>query len=85
MALTIAGMVARGTTVINDGEASDRMFPRFVEAMQTIGANITLPKEAPSSHIVLVDFKNVDMPANYGVTWQITLPRIRIRSITTSY
>lgn len=42
MALTIAGMVAEGETVINDGEAASVTYPNFVEDFKTLGAKISL-------------------------------------------
>lgn len=40
MALALAGLLAEGTTRIDDGEAIDKTFPTFVETLQTLGANI---------------------------------------------
>ena len=59
MALTVAGMVARGTTVITDGEAINKTYPKFVETMQAMGANVTFDKAKPSNHIILIGFKHV--------------------------
>lgn len=40
MALSIAGMLAEGKTLIDDGLAINKTFPTFVKLMQSIGANI---------------------------------------------
>ena len=40
MALSIAGMLADGTTIINDAEAINKTFPTFVTLMQQLGAPI---------------------------------------------
>lgn len=42
MALAIAGLLANGTTVIDDALAINKTFPRFVELMQSIGADMEL-------------------------------------------
>lgn len=42
MALSVAGMLARGTTTINDGEAINKTFPAFVCTMQALGAKIVV-------------------------------------------
>lgn len=42
MALSLAGIIARGTTRISTAEAVDVTFPGFVELMRTIGANIKM-------------------------------------------
>ena len=44
MALTIAGMLADGETVITDGEAITKTYPGFVEAMKALGARIDFKK-----------------------------------------
>ena len=59
MALTVAGMVARGTTMITDGDAINKTYPKFVETMQAMGANVTFDKSKPGSHIILIGFKSV--------------------------
>jgi 3-phosphoshikimate 1-carboxyvinyltransferase len=59
MALTVAGMVARGTTTITDGEAINKTYPGFVETMQAMGANMTLDKPILNTHIILIGFKHV--------------------------
>jgi len=41
MALSIAGLLAEGQTVITDGHAINKTFPSFIDKMQAIGANIT--------------------------------------------
>lgn len=40
MALSIAGLVAKGVTVIDDAHAIDKTFPGFVKMMQSLGANM---------------------------------------------
>ncbi len=40
MALSIAGMIADGETIIDDSEAINKTFPTFVNIMQSIGANM---------------------------------------------
>jgi len=40
MALTLAGMLATGTTVIDGSEAVNKTFPEFVKTMQSIGARL---------------------------------------------
>lgn len=42
MALTIAGMIANGTTIIDDHQAITKTFPKFIEIMQSLGANINV-------------------------------------------
>jgi len=59
MALTVAGMVARGTTMIADGDAINKTYPKFVETMQAMGANVISDKSKPSNHIILIGFKHV--------------------------
>jgi 3-phosphoshikimate 1-carboxyvinyltransferase len=41
MALAVAGLVARGETVVQDADCIVDSFPGFVETMQGIGATIT--------------------------------------------
>lgn len=41
MALSVAGMIARGTTTITNGEAINKTYPQFVIAMQSMGAHIS--------------------------------------------
>ena len=41
MALTIAGMVADGETIINDGDAAAVTYPNFIEDFKALGANLT--------------------------------------------
>jgi 3-phosphoshikimate 1-carboxyvinyltransferase len=59
MALTVAGMLASGTTVITDGKAINKTYPRFVETMQSIGANIIFHQPMSNNHIILIGFKYV--------------------------
>lgn len=40
MALTVAGLVAKGNTIINNTDCVAKSFPHFVEKMQGLGANI---------------------------------------------
>jgi 3-phosphoshikimate 1-carboxyvinyltransferase len=40
MALSVAGLLADGATIIEDGEAINKTFPHFVELMQAIGAQV---------------------------------------------
>ena len=41
MALTIAGLIAEGSTIVKEAACSADSFPGFVETMRQIGANIT--------------------------------------------
>lgn len=54
MALTVAGMLAEGETIITDGEAITKTYPEFVETIKSFGARIDTNK-----HIILFGFKNV--------------------------
>lgn len=40
MALSLAGMIAEGTTVISDAEYAKKSFPTFYEVFRSLGANI---------------------------------------------
>lgn len=40
MALSIAGMLAEGTTYIEDSEAINKTFPTFIQVMQSLGAKM---------------------------------------------
>ncbi len=40
MALSIAGMIADGTTTIDNSEAINKTFPTFINMMQSLGANM---------------------------------------------
>lgn len=40
MALAVAGMLAEGTTEVDDAEATHKTFPNFVEMMQSVGAKL---------------------------------------------
>ncbi|MCE3239107.1 MAG: 3-phosphoshikimate 1-carboxyvinyltransferase [Gammaproteobacteria bacterium] len=40
MALSIAGMIAEGITIIEDGEAIKKTFPGFIKIMQSLGAKL---------------------------------------------
>jgi shikimate kinase len=57
MALTVAGMLAEGTTTITDGAAVNKTFPDFVSCLQKLGAAVTTDK--PEPHIILIGFKHV--------------------------
>jgi len=54
MALSIAGLLAKGLTVINDAEAINKTYPDYIQHMRNIGAKIGLQK-----HIILMGFKCV--------------------------
>lgn len=58
MALTVAGLLAEGTTSISDGEAINKTYPEFVNVMRDIGANVTKESES-NKHIILIGFKHV--------------------------
>lgn len=58
MALTIAGMLADGTTKITDGKAIAKTYPGFIETMQSLGARID-SNEVENKHIILIGFKHV--------------------------
>ena len=59
MALTVAGMIAQGTTTITDGEVISKTYPEFVTTMQSLGANITTQQSISNHHIILIGFKYV--------------------------
>ncbi len=59
MALTIAGMIASGTTLITDAIAINKTYPDFVISMQKIGANISLKNTDTNNPIILIGFKHV--------------------------
>ena len=42
MALTVAGLFAKGETKVRDAQCASVSFPRFFELMNKIGANIVL-------------------------------------------
>ena len=42
MALAVAGLLAEGKTVIEGAEAMNKTFPRFVETMQRLGAQMAI-------------------------------------------
>ena len=58
MALTVAGMIASGTTTITDGEAINKTYPKFVETIQSMGGNVSFDKSLPNNHIILIGFKH---------------------------
>ncbi|HOQ82341.1 MAG TPA: 3-phosphoshikimate 1-carboxyvinyltransferase, partial [bacterium] len=45
MALTLAGLIAEGTTIITTAESVSVTFPGFLEMMKNLGANIEVVKE----------------------------------------
>jgi 3-phosphoshikimate 1-carboxyvinyltransferase len=59
MALSIAGIIAEGTTTITNGDAINKTYPCFVETLQTIGANANFDKSKSNKHVVLIGFKHV--------------------------
>ena len=59
MALTVAGMVAYGTTTITDAEAINKTYPEFVDTMKNMGANVTFHQPTSNNHIILLGFKHV--------------------------
>jgi 3-phosphoshikimate 1-carboxyvinyltransferase len=40
MALTVAGLIAEGKTMITDGESINKTYPHFIETMHSLGANV---------------------------------------------
>jgi len=42
MALSLAGMLASGTTVIDEAESINKTFPHFVEEMKKLGAQMEM-------------------------------------------
>ncbi len=44
MALSVAGLIAEGATLIDDAEAINKTFPTFIETMQALGARISNPR-----------------------------------------
>ncbi len=58
MALSVAGMLAHGTTMITDGEAITKTYPGFIDAMQSIGAKINFYEPITNHHIILIGFKH---------------------------
>ena len=48
MALSIAGMIADGETIIDDGEAIHKTFPTFITIMQSLGANMEVESASSS-------------------------------------
>jgi shikimate kinase len=59
MALTVAGMIAVGTTYITDAESIHKTYPRFIDNMQSIGALVDIHSLALKRHIILIGFKHV--------------------------
>ena len=59
MALTIAGLLAPGTTLISDGEAITKTYPEFVTTMQALGAKLAFDQRLVENHIILMGFKHV--------------------------
>ena len=50
MALAVAGMLAEGTTRIDDSTAINKTFPRFVHLMHSLGAKMEVLNETDASH-----------------------------------
>ncbi len=48
MALSLAGMLAKGETVISDAEAINKTFPNYVEVMKELGADMAWHNVIPS-------------------------------------
>lgn len=48
MALSIAGMIADGTTIIDESEAISKTFPTFINVMQSIGAKMEVENASSS-------------------------------------
>lgn len=42
MALAVAGIIAKGRTVISDGSAINKTFPQFIKVMQSLGASMEI-------------------------------------------
>lgn len=59
MALTVAGLVAEGKTLISDGEAIHKTYPQFIEDMQSLGANVSEEPSISDAHLILIGFKYV--------------------------
>jgi 3-phosphoshikimate 1-carboxyvinyltransferase len=59
MALTIAGLMATGTTQISDADAIQKTFPQFFSMLRSLGADIREEKKSPSKHLLLIGFKHV--------------------------
>lgn len=45
MALSVAGLIANGTTMIDNAQAINKTFPDFVRMMQSLGANMEMTDE----------------------------------------
>jgi 3-phosphoshikimate 1-carboxyvinyltransferase len=58
MALSIAGLLAEGSTIIDDAESINKTYPNYIRDMKSIGAKMELQK-----HIVLIGFKSVGKSA----------------------
>jgi len=63
MALSIAGMIASGTTTITNAEAINKTYPEFIKDMQSLGAQYTFESLPQSKHIILLGFKHVGKTA----------------------
>src|SRR3990167_2375658 len=59
MALSVAGMLASGTTMITNAEAINKTYPDFVDAMQSLGGQYFLALPPQCKHIILLGFKHV--------------------------
>lgn len=56
MALSLAGMVADGETIIDEAESVNKTYPRFFTEMKRLRANIDMQ---PDQTIILIGFKHV--------------------------
>lgn len=45
MALSLAGLMAEGTTIIDEAQSINKTFPTFVEIMQNLGANMEMSSD----------------------------------------
>lgn len=59
MALSIAGMLADGQTLISDADAIAKTYPGFIESIKRLGAQIDLTETKKNKHIILFGFKHV--------------------------
>ena len=46
MACTVAGLIAKGTTLIEGAECISKSYPQFIEHMQSLGADIELEQNS---------------------------------------
>lgn len=59
MALSLAGILAEGSTLITDPEAIQKTYPCYARDFQNLGAKLQLRQAGTNSHIVLLGFKHV--------------------------